>query len=365
MKSLSIGLPLLLILHFCDAQYDNINKNDSLKILDAKYEYRTLDINKNEHANVQLLYDTIMFKDVRYDTSFIAIVYPLFHFSKTYNVKLNLDNGFAKNVSNYFNYYYKTNNNNSHKELVCYIKKFSITLQYDFLEHYNEGDLRDDILNLVNIEVECYYKSGDTLFPAARFDTAYAHHFPEIILNMSSILKELLKPLMNKIESINAESVIKRKSYTEEEITERYAKRFDIPILTTNIYKKGVYKNFNEFRNNTPSIDSFNISADKIKVSAANQRSSYQESLFRRIIQKRNTAIFLYNKNNQLITPSEIFGYCDGSTLWIQHGAFYYPLVRISNAFEFMYIFHFSDNNKNTYTRYILMPLNMETGFSN
>ena len=42
--------------------------------------------------------------------------------------------------------------------------------------------------------------------------------------------------------------VVKRKAYTEAEITKRYADRFNLPILTANNYKKGIYRSFNEFK---------------------------------------------------------------------------------------------------------------------
>lgn len=358
---------LLFLLNCCTciAQYDNTNKNDSLKITDAKYSYRTLDIDKNEQSAVHLPYDKIVFKDVRYDTTFFAMNYPLFYFSSTYNIKENLSGGFAEVVSNYFNTYYATINKNENKELICFIKKFSVTLQYDFLEHYNNtGNLGDNIMNQVDVEIECYYKHNDTLFPAIRLDTSYTHHFSNFNVNESAI-KELLKPLMYKIEQADISHIAKRKAYTETEINKRYEDRFSIPVLTTNSYKRGIYKNFNEFKNNSPSIDSFTITTDKLKVNATGTKKYDLTSLAYRAFEKRSTAVFLYDQNGQLISPSDVFGYCDGQTIWIQHGAFFYPLEKVSNSFEFMYIFHYNDGSDHTATAYILSPLNMETGKSN
>jgi hypothetical protein len=291
--------------------------------------------------------------------------YPLFRISRTYNIKENFSGGFAQNITDYFNTYYATSNHNESKELICFIKKFAITLQYDFLEHYNTGNLQDDIMNQVAIEVECYYKYGDKLFPAVRFDTSYTHRFPVIFLNVSSTIKELLKPLSEKIEQADLQRIAKRKAYSETEIIKRYTDRFNIPILTTSTYKKGIYKNFNEFKNNSPSIDSFTITTDKLKVNATGRKNIDLTSLAYRALQKRNTAIFLYDESNRLISPSDVFGYSDGQTIWIQHGAFFYPLEKVSNAFEFMYTFHYNDGNDHTNTVHILSPLNMETGKSN
>jgi hypothetical protein len=240
-------------------------------------------------------------------------------------------------------------------------------LQYELIEHYfNTADkLQDDVANQVNIEVECFYKKGDVLFPAARFDTSYIHHFPDFILIAATQMKRLLQPLMDKIVHVNLEVVERRKSYTEAEIRKRYSDRFEIPILKAITYNKGIYKTFNEFKRNAPSIDSFKLATDKMKVNEGNRTLVDLTSLAWKAFQTRNSAVFLYDPDNNLITPSEIFGYSDGKTLWIQHGAFFFPLQKTGNSFEFMYVYHYADSYFRTNTMYVLTPLNMETGHSN
>jgi hypothetical protein len=364
MKSLSIFLLLITVQGVCIGQFDNSNKRDSIKVLDAKTEYYNLAVNSKEHPGVQLPYDTIEFKDVRYDTSFIAMKLPLLHVSRTFNIKINLDDGLANNLSKYFNSFYSTVDNGQQKRMICYVKKFYVTRQNDFLEHFNAGDLQDDITSQVTIEIECFYKRGDTLFPAVRFDTSYTHHISDPI-DVPYQIKQMLQPFMNKIENINLVNVEKRKAYNEAEIQNRYLERFNLPILTTTTYKKGIYRNFNEFKNNAPSIDSFKISVDQMKVNTGDRELLDLTSLAWKAFQTKNSAVFLYDKNNNLISPSNIFGYCDGKTLWIQHGAFFYPLEKTGNAFEFMYAYHYADSYYRTNTLFILTPLNMETGHSN
>lgn len=366
MKTSLIFLLLILTQDLCSAQVDSGNKKDSSKVVEAKYKYYDL-TNSKDRGSVQLPYDNIEFRDVRYDTTFIMISFPEFHVSRTYNIKMNLKGGLAQNLSKYFNNYYSTLKHSDDRTLVCYIKKFSATLQYELIEHYfnTANKLEDDVANQVNIEVECFYKKGDLLYPAARFDTSYIHHFPDFMLNASTQVKRLLQPLMNKIEHVNLEMVEKRKSYTEAEVTKHYTDRFDIPILKATVYKKGIYRSFNEFKRNEPSIDSFKITTDKMKVNEANRTLVDLTSLAWKAFQIRNGAIFLYDPNNNLINPSDIFGYCDGKTLWIQHGAFFFPLQKTGNSFEFMYVYHYADNSFRTNIMFVLTPLNMETGHSN
>ncbi len=350
------------------AQYDNTNKKDSGWILNAKCLFFNLEAKSESTSEVQLPFDHLSFIDVRYDTSFVALNWnvPLFQFSKAINRKFNLYGGLASNLNHYFNNYYSTGKQSVQNQLVCYIKKFSITPRYELLEHFNAGFelLNESNYNNINLEVECYYRVADTLYPAARIDTSYSvtFHFGKLF---TTAVKEMLQPIMYKIEHINVDNIVKRKQYNNHQITDRYAERFNVPALTIKSFKKGVYKTFKEFMNNEPSIDSFSLSTDKLKYNAANVGQIDVTSLSKKAIQKRNTVIFLYDTNGELINPSNVFGYSDGTTFWIQHGAFFFPLVKMGNCFEFMYIHHYADSDKNTQVLYILTPLNMETGLSN
>ncbi len=369
MKGAFILILLLFIQYASIAQFYTGNKKDSSKMFVAKYIYFDLDNNKKDTATVQLPFSNISFTDVRYDTTFVAINWrepvPAM-FNKTYNRKYNCNNGLASNLTRYFNNYYSISNQTSGKQLLCYIKKFSITLHYELLKHLNDGselfnDAAGDFKNDISIEIECYYKTGDDLYPAMRLDTNYSIRYQKGKL-LTDAVKEMLQPLMYKMEHINFDNVLKRNQYTIEQIAKRYTDRFNLPVLTADVPKKGVYKSFAEFRNNAPSIDSFIVSADKLKYNAADENHANATSLVNKAGQKHSNAVFLYDAHHDLINPSGIFGYCDGTTFWMQYGSFFYPLVKTGNSFEFIYIYHYADLNLHTQIRYILMPLNIETG---
>ena len=365
MKHNFVLLFLLLLQQAATAQHDNANKRDSSKVLNAKYFYTDLNNDKQEVAVTQLPFRKIRFDDVRYDTSFIAINWNLFSFTNTLNHKYDCNGGLASSLSRYFNRYYITSDS-ANGELVCYIKKFSITLNYELLDHFNAGsDLFKESKNDIAVTIECYYKTNGLLYPATRLDTVYTTHFINHEAKFTDAVKEMLTPLMYKTERLHLAAITNRKGYTAAQISDRYAERFSLPVLTSNVNKKGVYKSLAEFKNNTPSIDSFSISTDKLKYNATNTRRIDAVSLVTKAVQKRNTAVFLYDANHEMINPSSVFGYSDGDTFWIQHGAFYYPLIKIGNAFEFIYIYHYTDENHRTQTLYVLMPLNLETGHSN
>jgi len=138
------------------------------------------------------------------------------------------------------------------------------------------------------------------------------------------------------VTSIDPRQVIKRKSYTDEQIKERYQSRFNIPVLTNDHYERGVYKNFNEFRNNAPSVTRF-----KVKTQG-------------------NTAS-LYDSDNNIINSLKAFGFCDGRTCWIQNGIYCFPLVRVGNSFEFLYPVYVN-TYRTSFVVKLLLALNMETG---
>ncbi len=351
---------------FCCAQNDKVNKWDSVKVTNAYIKLYELENDKDDHASVSLPFSNISFTDVRFDTSFVCINWKINTLTTTLNGKFSLEGGLAAGLTGYFNRYYSTNFTGSDKELVCYIKSFSMAYRNEFVDNFNNDFAYfDKVEHEVKAEIECYYKTGGKLYPAARLDTTYFTQF--LKRNRSEFtdaIKEMVAPLMQKIEHTSVDNVLKRTPYTVDQVTQRYNKRFEMPVLLDTVYKKGVYKSFAEFKANTPSIDSFSIATDKMLVNSGNTKMFDVTSLLYRAFQKRNTTVFLYDENEKLISPSEVFGFCDGTTFWIQHGAFYYPLVRVDHAFEFMYIFHYADSNSRTNTFYLLMALDMDTGMS-
>lgn len=360
MKHLFILPALLLLQLICFAQHDRSNIKDSVKIVDAKYLLYDLDSTDRNTGNNKLSFSKIVFNDVRYDTSFIAINWQSAYTSVfTLNRKYNLNGGLAGSLTNYFNHYYINNFSNNDEELICYIKSFTITAKDSLLKYFNPNEnFTDRKDNNINLEIECFYKKGDSLFPAIRIDTVYAYHFSAIKKEFPEGIKEIINPLIQKINNADVDKILKRKSYTQDQITARYQSLFNLPILAADTYKKGIYKTFEEFKNNAPSITAFSMKTEKMRVNLS-QTPKVDATTF---IQPRNTAVFLYDDNNDIIPALTIFGFCDGKTCWIQHGAFYYPLIRVGEAFEFMYDFYYADPNGHTHYTKNLMPLNMENG---
>jgi hypothetical protein len=311
-------------------------------------------------------FNKVSFNDVRYDTSFIAINWQAANNSLSeaaMNKKYNLTGGLAPGLTSYINQYFSNNFSSNDAELVCYIKRFAVALKDTSLAFFNPQErINTQKTNIINLEIECYYKAGDSLFPAFRIDSAYEVLLTKIRKDFPAVVKEVISPLLERMSNVDTGRILKRKSYTEGQIADRYQARFNLPILTANPGKRGIYKSFEEFKNNAPSITVFDKKTGKMKVNAAPIKTFDATSLLSSALERRNTTVFLYDANGELISPSKIFGFCDSSGYWIQHGAFYYPLIRVGNAFEFMYIYHYADANYHTHSVEILFPLNLENG---
>ena len=362
----SISLFLVFIQGACFAQQDKANRNDSAKIIGAERRLYDLVVNEKSASTARFPFSKVSFNDVRYDTSFIAINWQASNNSlseSAMNKKYNLTGGLAPGLTNYINQYFSNNFSGSGAALVCYIKRFAFALKDTSLEFFSPQErINNQKTNIINVEIECYYKAGNSLFPAFRIDTAYESLLVKIKKDFPAVIKDVISPLMERISNVDTGRVLKRKSYTEGQIADRYQARFNLPILTANPGKRGIYKSFEEFKNNAPSITEFNIKTEKIRVNSAPVKTYDASSLLSSAMERRNTTVYLYDANGELISPVKIFGFCDDSGYWIQHGAFYYPLIRVGNAFEFMFMYHYADANYHTHSEEILFPLNMENG---
>ncbi len=346
------------------AQYDRSNNNDSDKIINAKYRFYTLTRDKDEMTNTDLPFHHITFKDVRYDTTFIAINWQSAGnrsgSTASVNKKFNLDSGLASGLTIYFNRYNTNTSHDTGDELICYIKSFSISAKDTSLQYFNpkEQEARSKD-NIVKLGVECYYKKDNGLFPALRVDTVYTYHLTGIRRDFPDIIKDMADLMIQKMKAADIDKIVKRKAYTEPEIEARYNGRFNLPILTATTYQRGIYKTFAEFINNAPSITTFDIKTEKIRVGGEQKTRLLNPYKFE---QPRNTAVYLYDANHDIISASTVYGFCDGATCWIQHGAFYYSLIRVCNTFEFLYNYYYTNNNGDTFYTKNIFSLNMDNG---
>ncbi|MGZ5135185.1 MAG: hypothetical protein ACXWCG_08545 [Flavitalea sp.] len=313
MKTPGVALICCLLCYASFAQRTRFSKKDSA--LFNKVEQISYSLALSDPLNVQkaLPFNKVVVHDVRFDTSCIALYWQWDLLKIIRNQKLNLSGGFPSSISAYLNNSFKENLTENGSEMICYFKKFSLTGKDTLIENIR----RNEAISQVRVEVECFYKTGELFFPAFKHDTTYTDRSIKIKESFSSIVREMLEPLKQKLISMDSSSVVKKKRFTGEEVLNRYVQRLNVPILTTSNYVRGVYKNWQEFKRNMPSITKFRVKT------------------------ARSNAYFLIDSNNNVITPSTFFGFCDGQTIWLQRGDYGYPLYKVGNSFEFFHVVNY------------------------
>ena len=274
-----------------------------------------LDANNDSQQLVLVGFKFIQVEDVRFDTTHIGIYSKAtngFVSSMINNYKINLEGGLGNSFSNYLNHSFKSQPGTQDREVVCFIKSLYIVRRDTMVENnsmYNKyGDM--------NFTAEVFLHSGNNYYAAFKIDTVL---YSLINIKKKQIGEDMqqnllipaLQLLKKTISQTNWDDIVKRKTFTENFVKTHYFKeRFQIPVLSQPC-KKGIYRTFAEFRNNAPSIENFKIEKEKFKT------------------------ILLSDADGNLIPTTRMFGYCDGEKYWILMGNFPFPMIRVSNGFEF------------------------------
>lgn len=307
MKTFYLFLAMFACCKISISQTTNFNLKDSAKAANVRYIKDELVCTEKNTDVLHLPFNRVSFVDVRYDTSFIAISYEPGAANYNVNTKCDLKNGLEASFSSYFMDFFKGSFSNNSAELICYVKRFSIISQGSMGAMLHDGGSQESPNN-VAFETECYCRFNDSLYPAVRIDTSYTLR-ARLKKYYLAVTEAVLYPLIQKIKNIDSINVQKRKAYTVQQIQQRYQNRFNLPVLTAAKYKRGIYKSFEEFINNEPSVTDF--------------RS-----------QNKGNATTLYYLNGKKVNTT-IFGFSDGETFWIYRGSYCTPLIRLGNSFEF------------------------------
>lgn len=106
------------------------------------------------------------------------------------------------------------------------------------------------------------------------------------------------------------EVLTKKRKLTWKEVNDYYDQRFDIPVLKDTGIKKGVFKTFDEFKQNKPYISSF------------------------KFVNGRITDELYSTDNGREDIITEYWGFYDGKDLYIQAGLSAFKAIRQHNSFE-------------------------------
>ncbi len=180
-----------------------------------------------------------------------------------------------------------------------------------------------------------FLEKDSVFFPLYRVDSIFT--FKEklndyagikFVDNANLFVRTVLKISLERLGDINFDEIItKRRKLAFDDIYLGYSKKMDVPVLKFIDLKKGVYKDFKEFKANTPSITDYEL-------------------------RKGAVGDILYIKEGISEYPTRnAWGFCDGTDIFINSGDKYSKLVRRENTFYFFGIKGVTQRSKHNFMR--------------
>ncbi len=176
------------------------------------------------------------------------------------------------------------------------------------------ADGESQLHTTIIIKAKILAKQNNIYHPYYQVDTVYLYSQDVDKQGLIDAFKSTFDNILTK--SVNksvADLRISKKTLTEDDLNAYINSNTSVPILNTAQYKKGVFKTLEEFRNNEPSITSFELKKSKKepeRLFVTEQGSSYPLDVF--------------------------FAYSDGNNLFLNKANRYFSLFRENNTFFFI-----------------------------
>jgi len=171
----------------------------------------------------------------------------------------------------------------------------------------------------IRLKAEIYACNDSEYIPILRFDTLQTYKNSNQYNNWSSYyslwetdLTAVLSEMADSISGLTPARVENGRRLHREDILQFNQSRFEPAITASNVLTAGVYASFQEFRDNTPSIQNFEVQQ-----------------------QKGDRLLYLKDANGSRQYSHDAWGYCDGKTIFIMRDGKLYPLWKEGKAFYF------------------------------
>ena len=284
-----------------------------------KFEFEVFKIAPGE---IKLPFSSIKIIDNRFDTSKLGFI-PIVQFidnKKKVGRKIIFNEGVAKAIENYYNEFYQNSFSHNDVKLLIVMKKFWLSGVDNKRNKEIDVPENSESIKFLYCKWEYYLSKGEEFMPLKRIDTVvtgvvFESQKNESMRNLSTekILKLILNGLIEVFDfnaAVNQMEKLPKKTW--QQIESYNLASFNIPVLRDSVFTKGVYLNFNEFKNNKPSI--INFKEGKMRISF------------------NKTENYLEDDNGNRIT--NYWGYFTGDELKIgKYGND--KLYRANNTFEF------------------------------
>ena len=172
----------------------------------------------------------------------------------------------------------------------------------------------------IRLKAEIYACIDSVYIPIVRFDTLQTYKRNSPYKPWSSYyslwendLTWILSEMTDSASALAAARVQNGRHLSREDILQFNQSRFEPTITASNMLTRGVYTSFQEFRDNAPSIQDFEVLKDKT-----------------------NHVLYLKDTNGAAHYSRDAWGYCDGKDLFIMWAGRLYPLRKEGKAFYFL-----------------------------
>jgi hypothetical protein len=184
----------------------------------------------------------------------------------------------------------------------------------------------------IRLKAEVYARKDSLYTPVFRYDTLYMEKTTDydasLKFSYSVLDKNLSDLLINLADSaswVARDKQGKGRQITRQQINDFNRTRFISPFDNTTTYTRGVYMNFEEFRNNAPSIPDFEIRTEN----------------------KDQQVLYIKDGSGTPYYSHTAWGYCDGKSVFIMRDGVLCPAWKEGSAF---YFYAFSIAEKPVYT---------------
>jgi hypothetical protein len=220
----------------------------------------------------------------------------------------------SDSIANWINNYLQFKKNESAtNNLLVVIKKLWLSAEAAPLLFVSgrRGQASDGWDAGIVCKLEFYLEKDSMFYPLYRYDSIFTSKddLPEYA---GYFICTSIKKSLDKLFDIDLTTVPeKRRKLLFADIIQEYSRKKDMPILKEGVYKKGVYRNFEEFKRNSPSIHEYEF-------------------------KKTEMGDLLYvKKNNSEYNLRTAWGFCDGANLYINSSDKYSKLIRRGDTFYF------------------------------
>jgi hypothetical protein len=286
-------------------------RNDGIRYIKNAGEF-TVSFEKSNYYKQQMMpFNRIIVIDKRYDSSKLG--YTTAGLLQSY-AKVILERPWSAIINDYFK---KHLDPNSDQQLVIVLKSY--WLQRGVIDQIVQKKIvKTDLSGVTDDRGSCtadidIYVQTDTILQALfRIEDVFLNLAERYQKNkMEDFFFLPFDSIARRIAGLSIPDVLARKrKLTWQEVNNYYDDRFKTPVLTDPEIRKGVFKTFDEFRQNKPYITAFKFVNERIVDNLYGGE----------------------NGSGELIT--DYWGFFDGKDLYIQAGLSAFKAIRQQNAFE-------------------------------